>query len=466
MMPPQKRAQSYRQHTDRPPRGSISLPGGWYSFQGRTITYSDTFKKWYYPTPWSANEVTILSEEDFVSDNRPLGSRPPPRSHRPELAQEASIGEQQGSPSPELTKEKTTESYPYLPTWYPSNPSNLVLPTENIFAPLPPTYTPLVAPSVPFTLGIPSTSSQNPFLPSIMSVTTNIREVKIRSPNDFLGEPKLTKKFLQDCELYLEVNDQIYDTPKKKIVFALSFMTRGTAAGWKESFINKACSWTPVDFGTWDAFKAAVTAAFEPIDNQGATRTQMKNLKQETSGVQDYISQFRILKGRSGLTDDASLIEYFMDGLHPKLLEKVYGMETVPATLEYWMKAVAKWEGQHRHAQAIIKGLRSSSTHITPASNLTPSTPARDPNAMDIDHLSTAEHAEHMRKGKCFVCHQTGHRASVHKNGATPPHNTQGQFVSQKKWGKDTTKKIWAILEDLDTEEKETALKEMEEAGF
>jgi Retrotransposon gag protein len=64
-----------------------------------------------------------------------------------------------------------------------------------------------------------------------------------------------------------------------------------------------------------------VTAAFEPIDDQGAACTQMKNLKQGTSRVQDYISQFRILKGWSGLTDDASLIEYFMDSLHPKLLE-------------------------------------------------------------------------------------------------------------------------------------------------
>jgi hypothetical protein len=73
-----------------------------------------------------------------------------------------------------------------------------------------------------------------------MAGHTNIREVKIQTPNDFLGKPELTKKFLQDCKLYLEVNDQIYDTHKKRIVFTLSFMTGGTAAGWKESFVNDA----------------------------------------------------------------------------------------------------------------------------------------------------------------------------------------------------------------------------------
>jgi Retrotransposon gag protein len=299
-----------------------------------------------------------------------------------------------------------------------------------------------------------------------MAGHTNIREVKIQTPNDFLGEPEQTKKYLQDCKLYLKVNDQIYNTHKKRIVFALSFMTGGTTAGWKESFINDVHAQTPVDFGTWDAFKAAVTAAFEPIDDQGAARTQMKTLKQGTSGVQDYISQFRILKERSGLTDNASLIEYFMDGLHPKLLEKVYGMETVPTTLENWIKAVAKWEGQHRRAQAIIKGLRLSSTHVAPASNLTPSAPSRDPNAMDIDRLNATKCAEHMRKGKCFVCHQTSHHALAHKNGVTPPHNNQGQFVPQKKYGTNAAKKIRAILGELDKEEKETAINEMVEAGF
>jgi hypothetical protein len=106
MTPPRTHAQSYRQHADRPPRGAISLPGGRYSFQGRTIYYSDSLKKWYYPTPGSVNKVTVLSEQDFVSDNRPSGSRPPPRLHRPELAREASIDEQRGSPSPEQIEEQ------------------------------------------------------------------------------------------------------------------------------------------------------------------------------------------------------------------------------------------------------------------------------------------------------------------------------------------------------------------------
>jgi hypothetical protein len=142
-------------------------------------------------------------------------------------------------------------------------------------------------------------------------------------------------------------------------------------------------------------------------------------------------------------------------------------MEIVPDTLDGWMKAVAKWEGQHKCAQAIIKGLRASSTSATSTTNPTfTAAPVKDPNAMDIDRLSAAEHTEHMRQGKCFICHQTGHRASAHKKGPTPPCNKQGQFVPQKKYGASAATKIRAILGELDEEEKEIAVQDMVDAGF
>jgi Retrotransposon gag protein len=363
----------------------------------------------------------------------------------------------------EPNEERSIEPFQF-PTRYPGDPIDLTLPTGSVYVPPPLlSYFPLVTPPVPVTLGIPSTS----FLPSNMAAT-NIREVKIRTPSDFLGDPEQAQKYLQDCELYLEVNDQIYDTDKKRIIFALSFLTGGPAASWKRSFINEVCKRNPVSYGTWAEFSKRILETFEPIDDKGTARTQMKNLKQGSSGVQDYISQFRILQERSGLTDNESLIEYFMDGIHPELLKKVYGMEIVPDTLEGWMKAVSKWEGQHKRAQAIIKNFRATSSPAASTSNPTfIPTPVRDPNAMDIDRLSAAERAEHMRQGKCFVCHQTGHCASAHKKGGlTPPRNKQGQFVPQKKYGANAATKIRAILGELDDEEKEIAVHDMVDAGF
>jgi hypothetical protein len=52
-----------------------------------------------------------------------------------------------------------------------------------------------------------------------------------------------------------------------------------------------------------------------------------------------------IISARTGLTEDSALIEYFIDGLHPKLMECVYTMEKPPSTLEGWMRAASLFDG-------------------------------------------------------------------------------------------------------------------------
>jgi hypothetical protein len=79
---------------------------------------------------------------------------------------------------------------------------------------------------------------------------------------------------------------------------------------------------------------------------------------------------------------------------------------------------------------------------------------------MDIDRLSIQERDNHMKKGLCFECHKPGHRASDHRAGTS---NTP-QKPPMK--GKDAYQKICALLTELDEDEKEAALKEMEEEGF
>ena len=87
---------------------------------------------------------------------------------------------------------------------------------------------------------------------------------------------------------------------------------------------------------------------------------------------------------------------------------------------------------------------------------------------MDIDavRLTQEERLEHLRNKKCFICHQTGHQSGAHRGGKfTPPRNNMGHFVP-KKTGADAYKKIRAIMTDLPTNEKDEALKLMEEVGF
>jgi hypothetical protein len=145
--------------------------------------------------------------------------------------------------------------------------------------------------------------------------------------------------------------------------------------------------------------------AFSPIDDAGTARTAIKNLKQAAcADLEEYIAKFRILKDRTGITEDIAMIEYFMDGLNPKLLEKIFNIENVPVTLDGWYKAASKCDGQ---TSAIIRKLMASTitaaiigklkaSTITAAAKaekpaILHSTPAEDPDAMDIDRLTPIE---------------------------------------------------------------------------
>ena len=50
-------------------------------------------------------------------------------------------------------------------------------------------------------------------------------ELKIVLPEKFSGVRNMTESFLSGCDLYLEINDAIYNTDKKKIGFILSLLT-------------------------------------------------------------------------------------------------------------------------------------------------------------------------------------------------------------------------------------------------
>ena len=81
--------------------------------------------------------------------------------------------------------------------------------------------------------------------------TMKASEIKLNQPKPFTGKREDLKKFLQDMNLYLMVNSNVYNTDIKKIVFALSFMNEGDMALWKEQLLEDAMAISPFDLGTW-----------------------------------------------------------------------------------------------------------------------------------------------------------------------------------------------------------------------
>lgn len=153
-------------------------------------------------------------------------------------------------------------------------------------------------------------------------------ELRIRTPNDFDGERTQTNRFVTELTLYFGMNGDVYDTDEKKIAFALSYMNGGQAGPWKEMKVAEFATAYP----TYTNFVVQLKEAFSAADAPGDARAKLKTLRQ-TGTADEYISQFKTLIAASEITGDTARIDYFIDGLMPKLVERIYGMENVPTTI-------------------------------------------------------------------------------------------------------------------------------------
>lgn len=200
----------------------------------------------------------------------------------------------------------------------------------------------------------------------------------------------------------------------------------------------------------------------------------MKYLRQ-TGTADEFITKFKTLAANSKITEDNSLIKYFMEGIAPKLVEKIYGLGEVPTTILEWYTYASRFDNQWRRARSIVNRHQNDNTRKLvfnrsrkyEAPRLTYS--SRDPSAMDVslDCLTQEERTDHIKKGLCFECHQFRHRASDHKAGTSKQTKQKPNTFQNKKFsGKDTYAKIRTLMADLEGDDKEDVLKKMEDEGF
>ena len=247
-------------------------------------------------------------------------------------------------------------------------------------------------------------------------------EIKVGQPKNFNGDVTIGKQWATSVQTYLYLNQEIYNTDEKKIIFTLSFMTEGTAASWahqKSASALATIGGNYVGWGSWEQFKVDFDKSFDYGDHALRARQKLQNLKQ-TGSVDEFISEFRTLWGLSGISENAALIGYFQTGIKAPLMRQIFAMECVPSTIEGWIKKAALFDSNARMANAVARG----NTTYTPTPHYQNKykpyhgAKPRDPNGMDVDRitLSSEEKDRYFREALCFECGQKGHRAAVCRN--------------------------------------------------
>jgi len=308
------------------------------------------------------------------------------------------------------------------------------------------------------------------------------KEIRINYPSEFDGNRENLESFLQDCHLYLAINNETYNNDMKKIVFMLSFMKKGTATSWKEAWTQEKLATTTQDFGTLKDFIEELKKAFRASDTEGDARARLRQLRQGKGTVDEYVAEFRILAGKAKMREeDKALTEYFMEGINTGILQKIFAQETLPTTIDEWYTQASKYDAQYRRVQEILerrRGTTTGNTHISQTKKtFVPryvpryTSNSRDPNAMDIDQITTTidrltneERERHVRENRCFKCHKIGHISRNCRSGQNISKPTEERAMIKyegKKTANTTRAMIRNLVTGMEKEEKDKLFENM-----
>jgi len=169
---------------------------------------------------------------------------------------------------------------------------------------------------------------------TIATPTENSKEIKMNTLTLFSREWKKLDNFLLEVEIYQMMNDKVYNTDQKRIIFALSFMKDEVAKIWKQSWWKQYTA-ENATFGTWEEFKDTLKKSFTPANKEGNVITRMQTASMTGKTADKFIEEFKNWQLQSGVKED-----------------------NPPTTLEGWYTTASNLNNQWRKFKAISAHLR------------------------------------------------------------------------------------------------------------
>jgi hypothetical protein len=327
-----------------------------------------------------------------------------------------------------------------------------------------PRLPPIHPPALPIMSGAAAAAAAAATAAAAAAANTSRSEIKVKSPENFDGKPEHVNQWLGSVKRYLDINNHIYHDDERKVLFALSYMQDGPAESWVEDFTNDTVtivtSGQAKGYGTFAAFRQLIINDFGPANTTASAMQDLTKLKQANCGsLTDYISEFKLLAGRAGITQVESYQYFFHKGINQGLMRSILQDELPTTNQDLIKKALSKQANfeEMTNLRNIFSGGNSKKNSMPKKSRFHDS---KDPNAMEVDRLSEQERADHFKKGLCFNCHEPGHKSNNPRFHPKEKGNKgKGKSVRHKtpndKNPTPETSKIEEISEEEDSDEDE-----------
>ena len=108
------------------------------------------------------------------------------------------------------------------------------------------------------------TSYMNP----VPQNSAHVKEYGLNKPMPPSGDRTKVKAFLQECLVYINMNEDVYTMDKLKIGFVLSYMNKNKARDWRELYLKniKDPATGKLVYPTFGAFLTEVHKVFQSVD--------------------------------------------------------------------------------------------------------------------------------------------------------------------------------------------------------
>jgi Ty3 transposon capsid-like protein/Zinc knuckle len=298
------------------------------------------------------------------------------------------------------------------------------------------------------------------------------KELNLNKPEHFDGNRDGFKKFLQNVEVYMDVNHETYNNNLRKIAFVLSFKATGSAATWKAQFIEEAYARpapaSPKNrLGTYAQFRKDLMEAFSMFDSVEDALDELRSLrKKKNELIDEHIARFKMLAAESKIDMMNPLsIELFKETLPWGLTLKLMRLETPLKTIDDWYEWAATIDHRfHKVNRGIERTRGNSGKEKAPQQKYYFPRKERDPNVMDVDRLTVEECNKLMKEGRCFKCRNTGHQAN---ECPEEDNKKKGKEAPKKKMNRrELHTHVQALFKEMTEEDRDEFLKGAEKASF